>query len=162
MKRQRGLPALVVEQLQECARESGSLLAKGYLAKEDIEEWSRINLKFHTLIVESTGSMIIGEAIARNNHRLFASADSIIIDTDAIDKEYRKLQIAQFQHQSIFPALTSNEAARAEMLVKEHAFIGVRYTDALGFDPSELDSLTCGPQKPSNPHVAQRARQSTR
>lgn len=131
---ERGLPAEVRDQLQECVRDGENLLSKGYLTKEDIDEWIQINLKFHASIVESTGSTIIGEAIARNNHLPFASANSIIIDTDALDKEYRKLQMAQFQHHLIFQALTNNEGARAEMLMKEHAFVGVRYADVLGLD----------------------------
>lgn len=128
---ERGVPAAIREHLLSCVREGAQLLAKGYLDKDDIDQWSRINLSFHTLIVESTGSLVIRDAISRNNHLPFASADSIIIDTETLDKEYRKLQLAQLQHQLIFQAVTSNEAARAEMLMKEHAYVGIRYEELL-------------------------------
>ena len=135
---EQGQFSLIRERVKTCIHEGDALLAKGYIDKQDIDEWSRINQRFHALIVESTGSMIISEAIARNDHLPFASADSIIIDPDALDKEYRKLQLAQTQHQLIFQALSSNEGARAEMLMKEHAFVGVRYADILELESKEL------------------------
>ncbi len=136
---ERGQFSGIKEQMKACISEGEALLGKGYIHKEDIDEWSRINRLFHALIVESTGSMIIGEAIARNDHLPFASADSIIIDPDSLDKEYRKLQLAQTQHQLIFQALSANESARAEMLMKEHAFVGVRYADILGLESEKQD-----------------------
>lgn len=131
--------AEIKEDVRKCVREGENLLAKGYLEESDIDEWSRINRTFHALIVESVGSSIISEAIARNDHLPFASADSIIIDSTALDKEYRKLQLAQTQHQLIFQALSANEGARAEMLMKEHAYVGIRYAEILGLesDPDE-------------------------
>lgn len=135
---EQGRFSLIREQVKTCIHEGDALLEKGYIDQGDIDEWSRINQQFHSLIVESTGSMIISEAIARNDHLPFASADSIIIDPEALDKEYRKLQLAQTQHQLIFQALSSNEGARAEMLMKEHAFVGVRYADILELESKEL------------------------
>ncbi|OBX34749.1 hypothetical protein A8U91_03809 [Halomonas elongata] len=74
---------------------------------------------------------MIGDAIARNNHLPFAAADSIIIDSEALDREYRKLQLAQVQHELVVQALRHGEGARAEMLMREHALIGLRYAELL-------------------------------
>ncbi|MBB3192339.1 GntR family transcriptional regulator [Halomonas cerina] len=108
------------------------LLAKGYLVEADIEGWSELNRHFHEAIVKAAGSPVIGDAIARNNHLPFAAADSIIIDRQALEQEYRKLHQAQLQHELVVQALRQGEGARAEMLMREHAFIGLRYAELLG------------------------------
>ena len=89
--------------------------------------WTWLNQVFHGAIVEGTGSRVIADAIARNNHLPFASADSIVIDRQAIGREYEKLRLAQVQHRLIVDALQRRESARAEMLMREHAYIGFRY-----------------------------------
>ena len=48
---------------------------------------------------------MITDAIARNNHLPFASADSITVDKQALDQALRKLQLAQLQHRLIVDAL---------------------------------------------------------
>ena len=71
------------------------------------------------------------DAIARNNHLPFAAADSIIIDRDDLEREFKKLQLAQLHHELIFQSLSQGEGARAEMLMREHALIGLRYPELL-------------------------------
>nr|WP_275445815.1 MULTISPECIES: FCD domain-containing protein [unclassified Halomonas] len=122
--------------LAQCIEDGRELLTKGYLDRDDVTRWSEINEVFHTTIIESTGSLVIADAIGRNNHLPFASADSIILDTEALDREYRKLYFAQMQHRTVFQALRLGEGARAEMLMREHAYIGMRYGELLDLDPA--------------------------
>jgi GntR family transcriptional regulator of vanillate catabolism len=82
--------------------------------------------------VGAAGSQVIGDAITRNNHLPFASAGSIQIDKLALAREYQKLRVAQLQHQLVFDALQRGESARVEMLMREHAYIGLRYGPLLG------------------------------
>jgi GntR family transcriptional regulator of vanillate catabolism len=110
------------------------VLAQGRLAEGDIARWSRLNQVFHDTIVGGTGSRVIADAIARNNHLPFASADSITIDPQALDREFRKLQFAQLQHRLIVEALRGRESARVETLMREHANIGLRYGALFGLD----------------------------
>ncbi|BBI54687.1 hypothetical protein HORIV_71080 [Vreelandella olivaria] len=51
----------------------------------------------------------MADAIARNNHLPFAAADSIIIDSDELEREFKKLQLAQFHHELIFQSLKNGE-----------------------------------------------------
>lgn len=103
------------------------MLAAGPLTLEGISRWSRLNRAFHQAIVAAGGSTVIGDAIARNNHLPFASADSITLDAQALDREDRKLRFAQMQHELVLDALLRREPARVEMLMREHAYVGVRY-----------------------------------
>jgi GntR family transcriptional regulator of vanillate catabolism len=124
---ERGMTPEVRACLARCIADGERVLARGTLSEEDIGPWSRLNDTFHRCIVESAGSHVIGDAIARNNHLPFAAADSITIDTAALDEEYRKLRIAQLHHQLVLDALEQRESARVEALMREHAAIGIRY-----------------------------------
>ena len=124
---ERGLPDAVRAALQASVARGREVLAKGHLTPDDIGHWSALNQAFHNAIVGGAGSPVIGDAIARNNHLPFASADSITLDTNALEREYQKLRFAQLHHELVLDALLQRESARVDMLMREHAYIGVRY-----------------------------------
>ncbi len=130
---ERGLPEAVRAVLHECLAEGEQVLAAGRLSEAGIARWSRLNARLHAAIVGGTGeSRVIADAVARNNHLPFASADSITVQKSAWAGEYRKLQMAQMQHRLIVEALEQRESARVEMLMREHAYIGLRYGALFG------------------------------
>lgn len=135
---ERGADAALLATLSTCLADGAAVLADGRLSEGHIARWSVLNQRFHAAIVGAAGSRVIGDAIARNNHLPFASADSITIDKRALDKEWRKLQTAQLQHGLIVEALTAGESARVEMLMREHAYIGLRYGALFGLEPPRL------------------------
>lgn len=139
---ERGLTVSQRAELQSVLDEGRALLATGKLTEKAIGTWSAINERFHRIIVEGTDSRVISDAIARNNHLPFASADSIVIDKSALEAEYRKLQMAQMQHMLVFDALVAGEGARVEMLMREHAWIGFRYGSLFGLPPPSLLQAT--------------------
>jgi GntR family transcriptional regulator of vanillate catabolism len=122
-----GLSPAVHAQLAACLDEGEQVLAKGRLDAGDIDAWSRLNEVFHRTIAGAGESRVVAEAIERNNRLPFASSDSITVDRSALAKEYEKLRVAQLQHRLVFEALENREAARVEGLMREHAYIGVRY-----------------------------------
>ena len=129
-----GMDAELAARLQRCLDEGEALLAKDRLAEGDVDRWARLNAVFHAGIVGGTGSRVIADAIARNNHLPFASADSITLDQRAPGQELRKLQLAQMQHRLIVEALGRRESARVETLMREHAYIGLRYGALFGLE----------------------------
>lgn len=133
-----GLPPEVRAALEDAIARGRALLASATLAPEDVGRWSELNRDFHAAIVDAAGSRVIGDAIARNNHLPFAAADSITIDKRALPAEHRKLQLAQLQHRLIVEALRQRESARAETLMREHAYIGLRYATLFGLDTPGL------------------------
>jgi GntR family transcriptional regulator of vanillate catabolism len=135
---ERGMAAETRATLAACIAEGAALLAKGQLAEEDIGRWSRLNKGFHDAIVDAHESRVIADAIARNNHLPFASADSIVLDRAALPAEYQKLRIAQLQHELVFDALERRESARVEMLMREHAWVGFRYGALFGLEVGPL------------------------
>jgi GntR family transcriptional regulator of vanillate catabolism len=135
---ERGISVAVRDSLARCISEGEALLAKGHLVEEDIAGWSGLNQRFHAAIVHSHESHVIADAITRNNHLPFASADSIALNREALPAEYQKLRVAQLQHQLVFDALLKGESARVEMLMREHAWVGFRYGKLFGVDSPGL------------------------
>lgn len=129
---QAGLSDEDADILRGCLSEGNELFAKGFLSEEDIDAWEVINRRFHETIIKASQSAPIEDAIARNNHLPFASSDSLIIDTSQLDKEYQKLQFAHIQHQAVVEAICCGEGARAENLMREHAYVGLRYGKIFG------------------------------
>lgn len=136
---ERGMSPAVRATLLACLRKGADLLRPGFLDEQVIAGWSALNTAFHQTIVGATDSQAIADAISRNNHLPFASSDSIIIDTQALDKEFEKLRFAHLQHQLIFEALDHGEGARAEMIMREHAYVGLRYGKLFGLDEGDMD-----------------------
>jgi GntR family transcriptional regulator, vanillate catabolism transcriptional regulator len=136
---ERGLDAATRALFEQCLADGDALLTRGPLQADDIECWSAVNARFHAALVAGAGSRVVADAIARNDHLPFASADSITFEAEQLGAETRKLQVAQMQHQLIVDALLAGEGARVEALVREHALIGVRYAPLFGLRPV-LDS----------------------
>ena len=131
---ERGANAALLTTLGECLAEGERVLADGRLSESHIARWSELNRTFHDTLVRGGGGRVIADAIARNDHLPFASASSIAIDRQALDKELRKLQLAQLHHRLIVDAIEQRESARAEMLMREHSLIGLRYGAFLGLE----------------------------
>jgi GntR family transcriptional regulator, vanillate catabolism transcriptional regulator len=129
---ERGMGAEVRSALAQAIADGQAVLGKGYMVEDDIARWSALNQRFHDAIVSAHESRVIADAIARNNHLPFASADSIALDREALPAEYQKLRVAQLHHQLVFDALDRRETARVEMLMREHAWVGFRYGQLFG------------------------------
>lgn len=124
---ERGLSDDLRAELQACLADGERVLGRAQLGPEVIESWSLLNRRFHRAIAEGGDSRVVADAIERNNAMPFASPDSIAIDDSAPAREHERLRIAQLQHRLIVEALEQGESARAELLMREHANIGLRY-----------------------------------
>jgi GntR family transcriptional regulator of vanillate catabolism len=124
---ERGLDEKTRSTLRDCLSEGEAIVGAAEFTEESIGAWSEVNTRFHAAIVDADDRRVIADAIARNNHLPFASADSIIIDRSELEKAHQRLRIAQLHHQLVFGALEAREGARVEMLMREHAQIGLRY-----------------------------------
>ena len=155
---ERGLSPALREVLHGCLEEGEAVVAAARLTEAGIARWSALNSRFHAAIVrgpagdggEGGGSRVIADAIARNNHLPFASADSITVQKGHLDRELRKLQLAQMQHRLVVQALEQRESARVETLMREHANIGLRYGELFGPEDPEAPGRAA-PAVPAQP-----------
>jgi GntR family transcriptional regulator of vanillate catabolism len=129
---ERGLSEQAQAALRECLVQGDALFDKGYVTEEDLEAFHDLNMRFHQVIVESSANPAIAEALARNDHRPFASVSALAIDRQDMAREYRRFNFAHMQHHSVFDALVSRQGARAEAIMREHANATLRYAEVFG------------------------------
>jgi GntR family transcriptional regulator of vanillate catabolism len=126
---EKGLSADLCQGLQTCLAVGDALMEKGFLTAEDVSVYHEMNMQFHELIVTASGNPAIAEALARNNHLPFASVGALAIDPNQMGREYQRLNFAHRQHHSVVKALRSGQGARAEALMREHAYAVLNYVD---------------------------------
>lgn len=159
---ERGMTDAERRELQQAVSDGERVLAKGRLLPSDIERWAELNARYHRIVVGSHPSRVIADAIARNDHLPFASASSIVIDPRSLAAEFRKIQIAQLQHQLVLEALENRESARVEMLMREHAWVGFRYGRWFGLESPGGGPSTVSASTPSKGRAAARQRGTRR
>ncbi|OZI18172.1 hypothetical protein CAL18_13805 [Bordetella genomosp. 7] len=118
-----GVPPGLVGELEDCVRQGRRLLEAADArpgSSVDPYEWSRMNGRFHGLIVTSAGSNALARAIAQNNKTPLAAASALALTAKA-GLETTLLRSAQADHEKIVEALREGGSARIEWLLREHA-----------------------------------------
>ncbi|WP_313202202.1 GntR family transcriptional regulator [Pseudomonas sp.] len=129
---ERGLDAQAMATLVQCLDEGDALFAKGYITEQDLAAYHDLNVRLHQVIVDGSGNPAIAEALARNDHRPFASVSALAFDRDDMAREYRRFNYAHMQHHSLVDALRNGQGARAENIMREHANATLRYAEVFG------------------------------
>lgn len=132
---ERGLSDQARATLQECLAQGDRLFDKGYITEEDLEVFHDMNMRFHQVIVSSSGNSAIADALARNDHLPFASVSALAFDRTDMTREFRRFNFAHMQHHSVVDALIHGQGARAEAIMREHANATLRYAEVFGGDP---------------------------
>jgi GntR family transcriptional regulator, vanillate catabolism transcriptional regulator len=130
---ERGLSNAVLETLQSCLDVGDQLFAKRHINEEDIAHYHDINKRFHATIISASGNPAIEPALARNEHLPFASPNAIRFDKNALDREFQRFAFAHQQHHTVVDAMRRGQGARAEALMREHAYVTIRYVDVDDF-----------------------------
>lgn len=130
---ERGLSTAVLETLQSCLDVGDQLFANGHITEEDIAHYHDINKRFHATIIAASGNPAIEPALARNEHLPFASPNAIRFDKHALDREFQRFAFAHQQHHTVVDAMRRGQGARAEALMREHAYVTIRYVDVDDF-----------------------------
>jgi len=120
-----GLSDAVLCRLDACVGEGEDILRAPVHDAQADSRWSRMNARFHSMIVDGCGNRALAEALARNDKLPFAAAGALpgadSVDSDLRERHRDVLRQAQFQHRSIVDALRERKSARAEALMREHA-----------------------------------------
>jgi GntR family transcriptional regulator of vanillate catabolism len=121
---EKGLPRDAARQLRACLDEGDEIFAKDtFDVNADFERYVTMNAQFHKLIVAGADNLPLQRALALNDAVPFSSAHSLVFNrTKAIGKGFRLLSFLHFQHHAIFDAIEAGESARAEAVMREHAY----------------------------------------
>jgi GntR family transcriptional regulator of vanillate catabolism len=125
-----GVSDALAGRLNACLDEGEEILGEPVHDALADARWSRMNARFHALIVDSCGNKALVEAMARNDKLPFAAAGALL-GGDPAEPNLRErhrdiLTQAQYQHRAICEAIRSGKGARAEGLMREHALLAHR------------------------------------
>ncbi len=126
---ERGLSQTQRDDLTECLKIGDAIFAKGYVTEDDLNTYHELNQKFHALILEASGNPAIAMSLQKNEHTPFATVNSITFNFDKMEQEYRRFYFAHMQHHTVLHAIESQQAARAEAIMREHANVTLDYAD---------------------------------
>lgn len=124
---EKGLTQQQIEQLKQCLVVGDILFSKGFVTREDLNQYHIMNQDFHNIIIEACDNPAIVSALQRNEHLPFASVSSLTFDFDNMAQEFRRFNFAHMQHHAVVDALINRQGSRAEDLMKEHANVTINY-----------------------------------
>jgi GntR family transcriptional regulator of vanillate catabolism len=119
---ERGVSHILIRRLRDCLTEGDVLFAKRRLDAGEEIAYGRINMRFHTAIVEGADNAMIGDLIARLHRVPFVAPTTIAFDKKNSEEMYDQLFQAHRQHRAITEAMENGESARVEALLKEHVY----------------------------------------
>lgn len=122
---ERGASAEVLEQLSQAVEEGRALLAparRDPKATVDARAWGQINRRFHEILCEAAGNRALLSALEHNNKTPLAGPAALTLPSTPSQLETPFVLRAQSDHEDLLRAITRREAARAENLMREHAY----------------------------------------
>lgn len=115
----------LLHRLEACIAEGDEILSAPEHDAQTDSRWSKMNTRFHALIMGACGNKALMDAQARNDKLPFAAPGAMpsaeIIEPALRAQHHEVLRQAQFQHKAVVEALRSRRGARAEALMREHA-----------------------------------------
>ena len=118
---ERGASKAFIRGMRSCLDEGDAILTKRRIVESDEASYAEMNVHFHTLILEESGSSIIAAALERNGHVPFAGPQALAFDRANLDRTFDLLHYAHRQHHAIVEALERGQSGRVEALMREHA-----------------------------------------
>lgn len=119
---ERGIEVATRVELEECLGLGESMLEKGHFVEEDTVRWSEMNARFHQAFVKASCNEPLANAIAYNARLPLVAPDAIAFKLQRLEISYRYMSTAQQEHRDIMDAVRNRQGARAEALLREHAY----------------------------------------
>lgn len=151
---QRRMPAGLLREFEKILEDAEGVIRKiescGVNA-DLIRDYFNTNERFHAALIAGANSRVISGALAVASKTPFAAVGSMARHTDSPDDDvtmtserYRMLLLSHLQHQDIFEALRTGNAARAEALMREHAYIAIRNLQLTEMHTAQGENLLGG------------------
>lgn len=118
---ERGAGAVVLAGLRDCVDRIDDLLAPPVLSDAAFAAYAEQNGRFHRLLAEAAGSVLVQRQIERAVTLPFASPNGFVLHRTSGAFPRDALVVAQAQHKAVLDAIARREAARADALMQEHA-----------------------------------------
>ena len=123
---ERGCVPSVLAQAQACLDQIDQFLSNDSLNDEAFSAYVAHNERFHALLAEMSGSVVLQRELDRVIGLPFASPSSFVISQANGGKARDMLIIAQDQHRQVLAAIEQREGSRAEAIMREHSRMAQR------------------------------------
>ncbi len=107
--------------LHACLGEGDRILASRNLCADDEQAYGAMNARFHHAIVEAANKPILTETVKRCMLVPFVSPIKVVFGQRSATLTYDDLYYGHRQHRAIVSAIEHRDAARAELVFREHA-----------------------------------------
>ena len=123
---ERGAPLGLISEARACLREIDAVLTPPALDDDAFSHYVSLNARFHGLLSEMAGSVVVAKELERVSSLPFASPSGCVVAQANAPKARDRLIVAQDQHVQVLDAIERREGARAESLMREHARLAQR------------------------------------
>ena len=119
---ERGIGHDTIDVLEGCIAEGNRLIATKTCNAEDMRCWSASNDKFHGAIIAASGLPALTKTHEFMSRMPLVAPIAILFTNNEHDDAYARMSEAHADHVHLFDAISRNESARAEHLMREHAY----------------------------------------
>jgi GntR family transcriptional regulator of vanillate catabolism len=88
----------------------------------DAEAWRAVNEQFHRVLVAAANNRALTSALEHNNKIPMAGPGALPLPETPTDLEITFVRRAQDDHEDLLSAIVQREGARAEAIMREHAY----------------------------------------
>ena len=127
--------------LDECVAGGDTILDVATITSDVDIAFAKLNARFHSAIVAEAGNAALSNAISLNDKLPFAAAASVAWEFTTGSQRRRMLLRAQIEHALIRDALVAGQGARAESLMKEHAYVAMDAVRVLAREHADSDDV---------------------
>jgi len=138
---EQGASKTFLRELRACLHDGDLQLRKRRIEASDEAPYVEMNVRFHSLILQEAGSLILSEALERNSRIPFAGPQALAFDKTNLEQMYDMIHHAHRQHHGIVDALERGESGRAEALMREHANVAKESINIAGFQGAPADAV---------------------
>lgn len=122
-----GISRLARRQIRESLSMSQSIVDKVDIDESDLELYQTANTLFHETIMKECGNEFVGMSYDRIRHLPMLALGLFDFRIDQVDRERTRILVAHSQHTIVMDAIDSQDALRAEMMMREHSNAILRY-----------------------------------
>jgi GntR family transcriptional regulator of vanillate catabolism len=119
---ERGLSEEVLASLRACLAEGEALIRNGLCDAQDMRRWSASNGVFHDTVIGASSLPSLSKVHAFMSRMPLVAPIAILFTSDEQDGAQARMAEAHDDHVHIVDAMSRGQSARAEYLMREHAY----------------------------------------
>lgn len=119
---ERGLDRAPKAQLLRSLEDTADLAERSEVNELDVRRWAAANDLFHRTLVASAGLPALDDVYQHFTRLPLTSPVAILFRSDRSERALLLIRQSHAEHAQVFDAVVRGEGARAEALIKEHAY----------------------------------------